>query len=71
MQEHHRNGQGDKEIAETSDPLTITRAALNRQIISSGTMTGPNKCQRINREVSASLVVQKVVRNLLKSFRWD
>jgi len=35
MQENHRNGQDDDDIVETSEPFTITRAALNRQIISS------------------------------------
>jgi len=35
MQENHRNGQDDSEIAETSEPFTITRAAMNRHIISS------------------------------------
>jgi len=29
MQENHRNGQDDSDIAETSQPDTITRAALN------------------------------------------
>jgi len=35
MQGNRRNGQDDCDIAETSEPFTITRAALNRHIISS------------------------------------
>jgi len=35
MQENHRNGQDGSDIAETSEPFTITRAAMNRRIISS------------------------------------
>jgi len=35
MQEIHRNGQDDSDIAETSEPFTIARAAINRHIISS------------------------------------
>jgi len=35
MQENHRNGQDDSEYAETMEPFKITRAALNRHIISS------------------------------------
>jgi len=30
MQENHRNGQDDSDIAGTSEPFTITRAAMNR-----------------------------------------
>jgi len=60
MQENHRNGQDDSDVGE---PFTITRAALNRQIISSGSLTGSNEGQRINREVISQpvLVVQKVL----------
>jgi len=32
---NQRNGQDDGNIVETSEPFTITRAALNRHIISS------------------------------------
>ena len=35
MQEYHRNGQDDSDIAGTSEPFTITRFAMNRRIISS------------------------------------
>jgi len=35
MQENYRNGQDDSDIAVTCEPFTITRAALNRHIISS------------------------------------
>jgi len=35
MQKKHTNGQDDNDIAENSKPFTITRAALNRHIISS------------------------------------
>jgi len=35
MQDNHRNGQDDRDIAETSEPFTITRFAMNRHIISS------------------------------------
>jgi len=35
MQKNRRNGQDDSNIAENSEPFTIARAALNRQIISS------------------------------------
>jgi len=35
MQENHRNGQEKNDNAETSEPFTITRATLNRHIISS------------------------------------
>jgi len=35
MQVNYRNGQDDSNIAETSEPFPITRAALNRHIISS------------------------------------
>jgi len=35
MQENLKDGQDDSDIVETSEPFTITRAALNRQIISS------------------------------------
>jgi len=35
MQENHRNGQDDSDIKETSELFTVTRAALNRHIISS------------------------------------
>jgi len=35
MQKNNRNGQDDSDIAETSQPFAITRAALNRHIISS------------------------------------
>jgi len=35
MQENHRNGQDDSDIAEASKPFTVTRAALNRHINSS------------------------------------
>jgi len=35
MQEKHRNALDDSDIAETSEPFTNTRAALNRHIISS------------------------------------
>jgi len=34
MQEHNKNEQDDSDIAETCEPFTITRAALNRHIIS-------------------------------------
>jgi len=30
MQEDHRNEHDDSEIVETSEPFTITRAALNK-----------------------------------------
>jgi len=40
MQENHRNGQDDSDV---SEPFTITRAALNRQIISSGSLTTQTK----------------------------
>jgi len=33
MQENHRKGQDDSDIAETSEPFTITRAALKKHII--------------------------------------
>ena len=35
MQGSHRNGQDNSDTAETSEPFTITRTALNRHIISS------------------------------------
>jgi len=35
MQKNHRNGQDDSDIVETIELFTITRAALNRHIISS------------------------------------
>jgi len=57
---------------ETREPFAITRAALNEHIVSSGSITGSSKGQRINRVViyQPFLVVQKVVRKFLKSFRW-
>jgi len=33
MQENHRNEQHDSDVAETSEPFIITRAALNRHTI--------------------------------------
>jgi len=35
MQEKYRNGQGVSDIVETSEPLAITRAALDRHSVSS------------------------------------
>jgi len=35
MQEDHRNGQDDNDTVETSEPFTITRAALYKHIMSS------------------------------------
>jgi len=72
MQENHRNAQDDSYIVETCEPFTITRAALNRHIISS------TECNRLKQEPANQLgdisqpvlLVQKVVRNFLKSFRW-
>jgi len=71
MQENHRNGQDHSDIVETSEPFAITRATLNRQIISSGAISGSSKGERINREIISQpvFVVQRVVRNFLKSIR--
>jgi len=56
------------DIAKTSEPFAITRAALNRHIISSADYNCSRKGQRINWEVilicQPVLVVQKVVDNL-------
>jgi len=35
MQENHRNGQDDSDIAVTSKPFTTTQAAVNTHIVSS------------------------------------
>ena len=43
MQENHGNGQDDSDIAETSEPFTVTRAAWNRQIISSADYIWPKQ----------------------------
>jgi len=55
MQVNHRNGQDDCGIVEISEPFTIMQAALNRQIISSGAITGSSMSQRINRKVISPL----------------
>jgi len=70
MQENQRNGQDDSDIIGTTEPFTITRAALNRHIRQRA-ITGSGKGQRINQEViyRPVLVDQKVVRIFLKSFR--
>jgi len=57
MQENHRNGRDGSDIVETSEPFTITRAALNRHILSSAHYNG-FKRQRINRKfISQSVLV--------------
>jgi len=74
MPENRRNGQDDSDIAKNSQPFTITSRNVHwtDTFFRQRTITGSNKGQRINREVISQsvLVVQNVVRNFLRSFRW-
>jgi len=47
----------DSDIVVNSEPFTVTQAALNRQIISSGATAGSSKGQRINQEVISQPVL--------------
>ena len=72
MQENQRNGQDDSDIVETSEPFTVTPAALNSYIISSADYhwlkQGP--VNQPTGHLSASLSgPEGVARNFLKSFR--
>jgi len=54
MQKYHKNGQGDSDIVETSEPFTYTPAELNRR--SQGEPKGP--CPQIFRKYSHFVVLE-------------
>jgi len=73
MQENQRNGQDDSDIVETSEPFTVTPAALNRGIISSAgyhwRKQGPVNQSKGHLSASRS-GPECIVRKFFKSFRW-
>jgi len=71
MHENHRNGQDDSDIVENSEPFTITRAALNRHIISSADYNWL-KLRPTNQpggHISASLTGAEGSENFFEKFR--
>jgi len=65
IQENHRNGQDDREIAETSEPFTITRTALNSQVVSPGAEKSPFEDQ--SEENSVNIKINDFVGNILQN----
>jgi len=69
MQEYHRNGQDDSDIAGTSEPFTITRFAMNRRIISSAVYSkGP--ANQTGDHLAASLSGPEGSEKFFQELRW-
>ena len=71
IQENHRNGQDDSDIAEISEPFTIARAAINRHIMSSAVYNWlkQGSANQPGGHLSASLSGPECRENFFQEFR--
>ena len=72
MQKNHRSGQATMTLQRPANLLQSSELKKIDTLFCQRTITGSSKGQWINREVifQPVVVVQMIVRNFLKSFRW-
>jgi len=72
MHKNHRSGQATVTLQRPANLSQSRELHWIDTLFCQRTITGPSKGQRINGEVISQpvVVVQKIVRNCLKSFRW-